>query len=104
MLTFSKIRLAVAVLALSGATAQADDLLEQLSAAPPQLVETVGETATQAGDAVQNVSHSLFDGAEGCCASGNCGDSCGCGCGTAGSELPAVSGLLYGHGLISAQT
>ena len=30
MLTFSKIRLAVAVLALSGATAQADDLLEQL--------------------------------------------------------------------------
>ncbi len=77
MLTFSKLRLAAAVLALSGATAQADDLLEQLSAAPPQLIETVSD-APQQGNAVQHVSHSLFDGGEGCCGAGGCGDACGC--------------------------
>jgi hypothetical protein len=107
MLTFSKLRLAAAVLALTGATAQADDLLEQLSAGPPQLVETVGETTTQAGDAVRSVSHSLFDGAEGCCASGNCGDACGCGCAVTDSNcllsqvFGTVAGLIPGTDLKS---
>ncbi|MHC4877181.1 MAG: hypothetical protein ACYTGL_11860 [Planctomycetota bacterium] len=70
MLTFSKFRLAVAVLALSGATAQADDLLEQLSGAPPQLVETV--TDEQAD--VQPVSHSMYDHHE--AAACTCGECC----------------------------
>ncbi|MBI1309847.1 hypothetical protein GC176_00960 [bacterium] len=104
MLKLWRLRFVFALLAVPAASAQADDLLAQLSGAPPQLVQTitVDETGPQADETVQDVSYSIFDGqADDCCTHGACGDACGCGCGSSSdclltSALNGVFGTVAG--------
>lgn len=98
-----RINFAVLLMLGPGISAQAGELLDQLSAPPAQLVETISDVAP-ASD-FQNVSYTADSGSCGaaCKSAGNCGASCdragGCGCnGSTGGLLDGVlsapSGLL----------
>jgi hypothetical protein len=98
-----RMQFAVLLMLGPGISAQAGDLLAQLSAPPAQLVETISDVA--AASKFQNVSYAADSGSCGaaCKPGGNCGPACnragGCGCnGASGGLLDGVlsapSGLL----------
>ncbi|MBL6707181.1 MAG: hypothetical protein ISQ06_13810 [Planctomycetaceae bacterium] len=105
MLKLLRTEFLVALLMCRSLSAQAGDFLEELSAPPASLVESISDAATQPASGIQTVGHTACSAKCGatCNSAGNCGATCDrtggcCGDGSAGGlldgALAAPAGIL----------